>query len=50
MILEYVSGKQNTSSIVSDIEKDVAEYELPLGEAGVPDFYSIIQLRVAYKT
>ena len=48
MILEYVSGMQNTSSIVQDVTKDTATYSLPLGEAGKPDFYSIIQLRVAY--
>ena len=50
MILEFVSAKQNTASIIKDIEKDVAVYDLPLNEAGVPDFYSIIQLRVAYAT
>lgn len=50
MILEYVSGMQNTSSIFRDISKDTATYNLPFGEAWVPDFYSIIQLRVAYHT
>lgn len=50
MVLEYVSGKQNTSSILRDIDKDTATYQLPLGEAWVKDFYSIIQLRVAYHT
>lgn len=50
MILEYVSGKQNVSTIFANIEAGEQEYELPLGVAGVPDFYSIIQLRVAYKT
>ena len=50
MILEYVSGMQNTSSIFRDISKDTATYDLPFGEAWVPDFYSIIQLRVAYHT
>lgn len=49
-LLEFVSGQQNVSSIFKDIDKDVADYTLPLGEAWVPDFYSIIQLRVAYKT
>ena len=48
--MEYVSGMQNTSSVIQDIEKDEAVYKLPLGEAGKPDFYSIIQLRVAYAT
>ena len=48
MILEYVSWMQNTSSIVQDITKDNATYSLPLWEAWKPDFYSIIQLRVAY--
>ena len=50
MVLEYVSGMQNTSSVVQDIEKDQAVYKLPLGEVGKPDFYSIIQLRIAYAT
>jgi hypothetical protein len=50
MILEYVSGQQNTSSVIQDIVKDQATYSLPLGESWKPDFYSIIQLRVAYAT
>lgn len=50
MILEYVSAKQNTASIFADIVKGEAEYDLPLSDTGKPDFYSIIQLRVAYKT
>lgn len=48
-ILEYVSGMQNVSSIFKDIDKDVADYNLPMWDAWIPDFYSIIQLRVAYK-
>lgn len=49
-ILEYVSGKQNTSVTYADIEKDVDEYPLPVfdNEEHVEDFYSIVQLRVAY--
>ena len=50
MIMEYVSAKQNTASVVQDIVKDQADYSLPIGETGKPDFYSIIQLRVAYKS
>ena len=50
MILEYVSWMQNTSSVVQNIVKWQSEYELPLWEAWKPDFYSIIQLRVAYDT
>ena len=50
MVLEYVSGQQNTESVIRDIDKDTATYTLPLGESGNPDFYSIIQLRVAYHT
>lgn len=49
-MLEYVSGIQNTTSAFYDIEKDTADYSLPLGNSGTPDFYSIIQLRVAYHT
>ena len=48
MIMEYVSGQQNTSSVIQNIVKDQATYSLPLGESWKPDFYSIIQLRVAY--
>lgn len=49
-ILEYVSGMQNTSHVFGNIVENVDEYDLPLREAGKPDFYSIIQLRVAYHT
>lgn len=50
MILEYVSGKQSTSVIFKDIEKDNDQYRLPEydGVHHVEDFYSIVQLRVAY--
>lgn len=48
MILEYISWQQNTSSVLANIVKDQANYSLPLGESWKPDFYSIIQLRVAY--
>ena len=48
MILEYLSGMQNTSHVFADIRKDQDEYSLPLWAAGKPDFYSIIQLRVGY--
>ena len=50
MLLEYVSGQQNTSSVVNDISRNTATYSLPLWQSGTPDFYSIIQLRVAYHT
>lgn len=49
-LLEYVSGMQNTASAFFDTTQDIADYDLPLWEAGAPDFYSIIQLRVAYHT
>lgn len=48
MILEYVSGMQNTSHVFADIEEWQDEYTLPFWVTGKPDFYSIIQLRVAY--
>lgn len=48
MILEYVSWQLNTESVLSDTVKDQANYSLPLWESWKPDFYSIIQLRVAY--
>lgn len=49
-ILEYVSGKQNTSVTFTDIVADQDEYPLPVfdNEEHVQDFYSIVQLRVAY--
>ena len=49
MILEYVSGKQNLANAVYPIVAWQSEYELPLWEVLAPDFYSIIQLRVAYR-
>ena len=51
MILEYVSGKQSTSVAFANIQKWVDEYPLPIfdSEEHVEDFYSIVQLRVAYK-
>lgn len=50
MILEYLSWQHNVSSTVKNIQKDVSEYSFPMSSSGLPDFYSIIQLRVAYKT
>jgi hypothetical protein len=47
-ILEYVSWQQNVANAYFPILEWVSEYELPLGVASAPDFYSIIQLRVAY--
>ncbi len=48
-LLEYASGLLNTSVRFRNIEKGKDEYEFPLGLSNVQDFYSIIQLRVAYK-
>lgn len=50
MILEYVSGKQSTSVVYDDIVADKDQYALPIfdEENHVEDFYSIVQLRVAY--
>ena len=52
MILEYVSGKHSTSVAFADISKGEDEYPLPIFNASshVEDFYSIVQLRVAYHT
>jgi hypothetical protein len=33
MIMEFVSGQQNTSSVIQDVTKDQATYSLPLGES-----------------
>lgn len=50
MILEYVSGKQSTSVSYADIVADQDEYPLPVFDSveHIEDFYSIVQLRVAY--
>lgn len=48
-VLEYVSWMQNVANAVQNIVAWQSEYSLPLGVASTPDFYSIIQLRVAYK-
>ena len=48
-LLEYASWLLNTSVRFKNIEKGVDEYEFPLWLSNVEDFYSIIQLRVAYK-
>ena len=48
MILEYLSWLQSTSHVFANVVKWQDEYPLPLWEAGKPDFYSIIQLRIAY--
>ena len=48
-LLEYASWLLNTSVRFRSIEKGKDEYEFPLGIDNVNDFYSIIQLRVAYK-
>lgn len=50
MLLEYVSWKQSTSVTFADIQKGVDEYPLPVfnEQHNIEDFYSIVQLRVAY--
>ena len=48
-LLEYASGLLNTSVRFNNIVKGQDEYEFPLWIQNVEDFYSIIQLRVAYK-
>ena len=49
-LLEYASWLINTAQRFNNIQKWKDEYSLPLGIQNVQDFYSIIQLRVAYKT
>lgn len=51
-MLEYVSGMQSTSTIYADIVKDQDEYSLPEYDNvhNIEDFYSIVQLRIAYHT
>lgn len=51
-LLEFVSGKQSTSVTFQDITKDVDQYRLPEYDSvnNIQDFYSIVQLRVAYHT
>lgn len=49
-LLEYASWLLNSAIRVQNITKGTDEYQLPLWLQNVQDFYSIIQLRVAYKT
>lgn len=49
-LLDYASWKLNTSDRVQNIVANQNEYTLPLGVTNVEDFYSIINLQVAYKT
>lgn len=49
-LLEYASWLSSTSVRFRDIVRGEDEYEFPLWLENVEDFYSIIQLRVAYKT
>lgn len=50
-MLEYVNGMQNVQNMFMDITKGESTYKLfPFGDADAQDFYSIIQLRVAYHT
>ena len=50
MMLEYASWLQSTSVSFGDIAKDTDEYDLPQYDKvhNIEDFYSIVQLRVAY--
>lgn len=47
--MEYVSWKQSVANAIQNIYAWESEYNLPLGTLNLPDFYSIIQLRVAFK-
>lgn len=49
-LLDYASWKLNTSDRVQNITANQNEYSLPLWVSNVEDFYSIINLQVAYKT
>lgn len=49
-LLEYASWQLNTAVRFQNIQKGKDEYDLPLNIQNVEDFYSIIQLRVAYKS
>lgn len=49
-LLDYASWKLNTSFRFQNITAGQSDYTLPLGVNNVEDFYSIIQLRIAYGT
>jgi len=49
-LLAYASWKLNTSFRFQNITADTSEYKLPLWVQNIDDFYSIIQLRIAYDT
>lgn len=48
MLLEYASGLAQTATRYHTITEGTDTYEFPLWISNVEDFYSIIQLRVAY--
>ena len=48
-LLEYIANQLQTQAIVQNIETWKSEYDLPFWESDWHDFYSIAQLRIAYK-
>ena len=48
-LLEYVANKLHITTIYTNLREWVDTYSLPFGENNINDFYSITQLRVAYK-
>lgn len=47
-LLEYVSNNLQTTTIYQDLKNWVEEYSLPFNQSNISDFYSIVQLRLAY--
>lgn len=48
-LLEYVANTFHVNTVTADITKDKVLYDFPFWVSNVKDFYSIVQLRVAYK-
>jgi hypothetical protein len=48
-LLEYLANQLQTQAIVQNIVAGQSEYDLPFWEADWHDFYSIAQLRIAYR-
>lgn len=49
-LLEYVANQCHVNTVTAPTVANQDTYDFPFGQANIKDFYSIVQLRVAYKT
>lgn len=49
-LLEYVANQFHVQTVYSKVEAWKNEYDFPVASWNIKDFYSITQLRIAYKT